>query len=114
MIMLALALAYSGFAMLCIATRRHYAYHSHRVFASWVIRPAPLWLRLAGLLLILMALGYCMLAWGITIGVAAGWLVLAIAGWLVVLTATYWVGKLFYIALTCLLMALLATGIMFS
>lgn len=110
MIIASLALAYSGFAMLCAAMRRRY----QDVFGTWSVKPAILLLRLAGLTLIIIALMYCMATWGITIGISAGWLVLAIAAYLVVLTATYLPKKLVQVALACLIIALAATGIAIS
>lgn len=107
MIIASLAFAYSGFAMLCATMRRQYK----TLFTSWKIKPAILVLRLAGLVLVTIALIYCMASWGVTIGISAGWLVLATAAYLVVLTTTYSPKKLVHVALGCLLMALVLTGI---
>lgn len=134
MMIASLAFAYSGFAILCATTRRHSvnsylmkclfhksrihqnhnAKNSQTVFAAWPVKSAILLLRLAGLILISMALMYCMAIWGITVGTAAGWLVLAMAAYLVVLTATYLPKKLTQGALIGLLIAVVATGITLS
>lgn len=134
MMIASLAFAYSGFALLCATTRRHsvnshfmkrlfHKSHIHqsqtvknsqKVFAAWPVKPALLLLRLAGLILISLALVYCMSTWGFTVGISAGWLVLAMAAYLVVLTATYLPKKLTQGALIGLLIALVATGITLS
>lgn len=110
MMIASLAFAYSGFAMLCATMRRQLAHNSLAILGKRAIKPAILILRVAGLALIGMALGHCMAAWGVTIGISAGWLVLAVAAYLVVLTATYLPKNLSHIALACLLVAVFITG----
>lgn len=109
MMIASLALAYSGFAMLCATMRRQLANNSLAILGKRAIKPAILILRLTGLALIAMALCHCMATWGVTVGISAGWLVLAVGAYLVVLTATYLPKKLAYIALACLLVAVFAT-----
>ena len=110
MMIASLALAYSGFAMLCATMRRQLANNSLAILGKRAInKPAILILRLTGLALIAMALCHCIATWGVTVGISAGWLVLAVGAYLVVLTATYLPKKLAYIALACLLVAVFAT-----
>lgn len=112
MVIACLAFAYSGFAILGATTRKQYAKNTPAVFDRWCTQPAILPLRITGLVLIAVALVYCMVIWGVTIGIAAGWLILASAAYLVVLTITYTPKKLLYNALACLVGAIMASWFM--
>lgn len=104
-----LALAYSGFALLCAAQPKRRA----AVFKAWRIRPPSGLLR--GLAIILCGLSLLLNTqmWGMSIGFSASWLVFAITAYAVVLTLTYCPKVFIALMLACLGIAGISFGLGF-
>lgn len=76
MTVLALALAYAGFAGLCLAMRRHY----QQVWGRQPSRRASSGLRLAGWLGLALSVAPSIVVWGTAIGIVAWFGMLTVAG----------------------------------
>ena len=73
---LAVALAYAGFAGLCLAMQRHH----WQVWSRQPSRTARVGLRLAGWLCLASSVAPCIVAWGTAIGIVAWFAMLTAAG----------------------------------